>query len=489
MRSTDHAEIHSEVYSTRIEALEALNLVAKGTPGHELRLHKAAEAIRDSADLYGSAPNAALFEGFAQLLEQVALLADWRAAVLSATPDSDRFRKAACARAHTWIEAQKDVVSLSVFQNVAERIKSTKDIGDVAKIAALLAVIPLPVGLFAIPVRSVRRMRDDDHTREKLEQLMVAFIKFTVDGTPLEEIHFLTPGELHDLDIEVRVSRWPQGATGLIIEPVTVEQASTYQMPVFSFPRPSGSGPFQLHEKGRVHLVVPHHMNARPFEFKYVAKFIPLSAEEPVSIVGQRTLLLEGIDLSRNPMTGYPNLDAKIMEVRDRLRRTAGVLQREVLDALTLLAPVANYAGQVVQDNLYDAVASETEFQKRMRLFLRSHPMIGADLEEHPRAGGGITDLSFRGIRLELKSEDDKPLSLDDCKRFVGQTASYAVASGKRIALLCVLDCSKKKRAPFAVEDGIGILTDQQGSSTTFIITVLLQGNLARPSDLSRKAT
>ena len=53
-------------------------------------------------------------------------------------------------------------------------------------------------------------------------------------------------------------------------------------------------------------------MNARPFEFKYVAKFTPHSTEQPVSIVGQRTLLLEGIDLARNPITGYPNLDVKL---------------------------------------------------------------------------------------------------------------------------------------------------------------------------------
>ena len=97
--------------------------------------------------------------------------------------------------------------------------------------------------------------------------------------------------------------------------------------------------------------------------------------------------------------------------------------------------------------------------------------------------------MSFKGIRLELKSECDKPLTLGDCKKFVGQAASYAVASGKRIALLCVLDCSKKERAPFPVEDGIGILMDQQASSTTFVITLLLQGNLMRPSDLSRKAS
>ena len=489
MKPTDYAEIHSEVYSTRIDALEALNLAATGAPGHEVRLHKAAEGLRDSADLYGAAPNATLFAALGEVLEEVALLADWRISVLAAAPDSDRFRKAASARAQNWIEANKGVANLSVFEQAAERIKSAQDVSDVAEIAALLAVIPLPVGLFAIPVQSVHSIRDADDTHEKPEQLTVAFVKFTVDGRPLEQIHSLTPGELHDLDIEVRVSRWPQGATGLIIEPITVEQASTYQMPVFSFPAPSGSGPFQLREKGRVHLVVPQHMNARPFEFKYVAKVTPHSTEQPVSIVGQRTLILEGIDLARNPITGYPNLDKKLMEVRDRLRQTPGVLQQELLDALTLLAPVANYAGQVVQDNLYDSLVPESEFQKRVRSFLRGHPMIGAGLEEHPRAAGGITDLSFKGIRLELKSESSKPLTLDGCKKFVGQTASYAVASGKRIALLCVLDCSKKEGAPFPVEDGIDILIDQQGPSTTFVITVLIQGNLVRPSDLSRKAS
>jgi hypothetical protein len=257
-------------------------------------------------------------------------------------------------------------------------------------------------------------------------------------------------------------------------------------MPVFSISAPAGSGPFQLREKGRVRLAVPHNMNARPFEFKYVAKFEPRSSEQPIDIVGQRTLLLEGIDLARNPITGYPNLDQKIMEVRDRLRQTPGVLQQELLDALILLAPIANYAGQVVHDNLYDEAVTETEFQKRIKSFLRSQPKIGADLEEHPRAGGGITDLSFKGVRLELKSESKSPMVLEDCKQFVGQTASYAVASGKRIAVLCVLDCSKKDRAPFPMEDGLGILMDQQGSSTTFVITVLLQGNLTRQSNLSR---
>jgi len=64
----------------------------------------------------------------------------------------------------------------------------------------------------------------------------------------------------------------------------------------------------------------------------------------------------------------------------------------------------------------------------------------------------------------------------------VGQTASYAVASGKRVAILCVLDCSKKQQATFAIEDGFDVLMHQEGPSVTFIITILIQGKFAKPA-------
>ena len=40
----------------------------------------------------------------------------------------------------------------------------------------------------------------------------------------------------------------------------------------------------------------------------------------------------------------------------------------------------------------------------------------------------------------------------------MGQTSSYAAGSDKRVAVLCVLDGSRKVGPPFPSEDGIGIL-------------------------------
>ena len=486
MRSTEFVEIHSEVFSTRIEAVGALREAALGGEGSHGPLYAAADKLRSVAQLYGLATNAAIYGAFADIVQIVGLAVEWRESVLSAKPEASRFITAAQERAKSWLEKYTTNEMASGLGEVAAKLGAIKQVSEVAKLAADAATVPLPIGLYSQPNHSIQRRNRDNTSDEKPTKLTVAFVKFTVDGTPLEEIHYISHGELHDLDIEVRVSRWPDGATALIIEPVTIERVSTYQMPIFSIAAPTGDGPYQLRQNGRAMLNVPHHMNARPFEFKYVAKFVPQAVEQPVDVVGQRTLLLEGIDLVRNPITGYANLDRKLVEVRDRLRQTPGVSQQELMDALTLVALVANYAGQVVQDNLFNEAVSENEFQNRVRMFLRSHPKIGSGLEEHPRAGAGITDLSFKGIRLELKAESDKAMTLADCQKYVGQTASYAVASGKRIAVLCVLDCSKKERSPFPIEDGLGILMDQQGESITFVITILMQGNLAMPSSLSR---
>jgi hypothetical protein len=189
-------------------------------------------------------------------------------------------------------------------------------------------------------------------------------------------------------------------------------------------------------KRGRAVLSVPQHFGARPYEFKYVAHFLPNAAEQPVDTVGQRTLLLEGVNPALRPLTGYANFDRKLLSVRDHLRGAAGVDQQELADVLTLAAPLANLAGQARQDNYFKVVVSESEFQKEVTRILRANANIGAILDEHPHAAGGITDLSFKGVRPELKAEATQNMVFDDCARYLEQTASYVAANGKRLGLL-----------------------------------------------------
>jgi hypothetical protein len=233
-------------------------------------------------------------------------------------------------------------------------------------------------------------------------------------------------------------------------------------------------------------LLASQGMHARPLEFLYAAEFQPTGGDQPIVIAGQRTLRLDGADPSTQPITGWPDIDNRIIALRNELRLQPLISENNLGDLLRLLVPVGSLMGQAVQDALYPTPIDEATFQDSIRQFLRSRPEIGAVLEEQPLIAGGRADLSYRGIRIELKSEKKTRLTPDDCRKFAPQAASYAAGSGHRLALLCVLDCSPKTQAPFPLGDGIFIEQVKNGTSPIYVVTCLIQGGLPKPSSLSR---
>jgi hypothetical protein len=149
-----------------------------------------------------------------------------------------------------------------------------------------------------------------------------------------------------------------------------------------------------------------------------------------------------------------------------------------------VLAVLCNLAGRAVQDAEFKGRWDEAAFQRYVRAELRRNPLIGADMDEHAHAAGGITDLSLRGMPIELKAVDTLISSVDQCESFLAQTSSYVVAKSKRTAILCVLDSSDKKTAPVPPEALLEIRT--QANDAISICVLVIQGNLARPSALSR---
>jgi hypothetical protein len=147
---------------------------------------------------------------------------------------------------------------------------------------------------------------------------------------------------------------------------------------------------------------------------------------------------------------------------------------------------VANIAGQALQGDLFKGIYQEAEFQRSLRTLLRQRPDIGARLEEHPHAGGGITDLSFRGIPLELKVSD-KPIDSGDVEGFLPQVAAYISAADRRFGLLVALDSSIKVQAPGSVGDDIflrEVLAPSGRGLSLLVGVVIIRGNLPKPSTL-----
>lgn len=475
--------VRPDVRSPRLDAAEAL----LGFPSEISTeyLNGLAGELDSISASFANPVAAVAYAAFAGLVRISATVAQWHDAVLTALPDADRFLRSAKARYQLWLKEYENQAAAANLVQASKALLDVSSLDDAVQLLNAVGAVPLPLGMFAQDRPFTKTMHGphvDERTRDEPFPLTVAFLKFQIDSIDAQHTHQLMPGEVHDLELEVRVTRWPEEHSELQLTPVSVEPASTYEFPSFSFSRPAGDPPYVLHQRGRAILKVSQGLHARPFEFKYAAEFLPPKAEQPVAIVGHRTLLIDGTDPSRS-LCGYPAMDRRLIEFREPLRKVPGMTQSELLDLLTILAAMFNLAGSAVQDALFPGTRSEEEFQQDVRAALRRSPSIGIELDEHANAAGGITDLSFRGIPIELKVEKSALFALEDGRRFTNQTASYAVAKGRKTAVLCVLDCSPKNGPP---RDPAQLVSLQSLENGVQVCALIIQGNLQKPSALSR---
>lgn len=205
-----------------------------------------------------------------------------------------------------------------------------------------------------------------------------------------------------------------------------------------------------------------------------------------LEILGHRTPRTENHDLSNHTFSGYAEIDSKLLELRNDLEMLPDLPHGDISHALEVCAGLGNLAGQALSDNLFPEGTEEKEFQIEVVKALRNRPNIGEDLERNPQTGGGITDLSFHRIRIELKAVSDGEISEAKIDKFADQTAQYVVSSGKRIGVLCLFDSRKKTTPPPPAASHLRIIRKEISGAFVPIVFLCVKGGLARPSDLSR---
>lgn len=477
----------SQAFSARIKAHAALLAASAPSAWNAKAIRSAADEVDAASLLIDFAPCARSYTAFSDLVRCCAMLVEFRAAILNAEPEAVRFAASARERARLLVDEHARAEVANGLVDVGRSILDFDSHTQVEELLRATAAIPLPIPYHqARPLGTWQPPGQNEEKDEPPIPLTVAFLAFRLNDVPAAETHYLAPQVAHDLELELRISRWPVGADALQLTCFSIEAASTYDLPRFELPKPDGDPPYVIRQRGRALLKVPQSIHAKPFEFKYAAKFAPQSSEQPVAVVGMRSLRIESVDVEKSPLTGYSYMDRKLLSLRNTIREYCVASESQVRDFLLPLTALCNVACQAAQDNLFPRKYSEAEFQADLRRDLRRRPELASELEEHPRAGGGITDLSFRRIRIELKSVSSAPIKLDDCDRYVDQTVAYAVGSGSRLAILCVLDCSEKSGPAFPAESGVKVVA-RHDADPILVAIVLIQGNLARPSDLSRR--
>lgn len=490
MRNEPNFEIFHQAFSSRIEVAAALLDSLQPPKNNVEYLKEACSALEGIISEIGRGDTEDQYRAYLTATEIFLTLAEWKHAIRNAEPDAQRFLGAAKIKASEVDRSSSFAAdeSLSAF---LDQVTSLESIDGLAALQEQLKRWNLPLLLFAdLPAQSYRGLRVavSEYALEEPEKLdtTVAFLKFDIDGEPAKQWNYLKPGTAYDLTIEVRVSNWPKGASFLSLTPVTVDSRERNWLPTFIFEKPDGVGPLVLTGTGRAVLEVAHSFGSRPYEFLYAAEFDDTSACRDVAIVGHRRLLLEGTDIDSNPLTGFSHVDRHLLRIRDRLRTFPGLLPGDAANTMIVLCGLGNIAAQALKNGLFEASTSEKKFQEKVTEMLQNRSDIGGHLQGHPEAAGGITDLAFRDIPIELKVENSKVIFPKDCERFFDQTAAYAIGLGKRIAVLSVLEASHKTSPVGVIEDDIDVFPHQTGQSSIFIIVVVVRGGFPKPSSYSR---
>jgi hypothetical protein len=468
-------------FPSRIEAVEAL--LREDATGDALR--SCATDVEAIAGRFGRVPGAKDWHALALALETLAFLTDWEAAVDTAETDADRHLRAARQRLKQFSRDEAPSDYHAAVTLALAPITAAVEPEDVAILRSEIASIAMPVTILADP-KPVPWGGNEVDPKPAPEELAVAFLEFTINNSPAANLHALRPKEINDLGLIIRVSRWPEEAEALNITPISVEPRSTWDLPRFTFRRPAGDPPYTFQGDGRMVIHAAQGFDAKPLEFLYAAQFQPAAGDRKVVVGGQRGLRLDGLGPEGQAITGYGELDMRVLEVRRGLRGDAMVPDQDIRSVMTLLSPLATLSGASVQDALYPKPIPEKVFETELRDRLRAVPAIGADLDQQAQAAGGRTDLSFRGIRLELKSEQVRRLLPQDCSRFIEQAATYAVGTGKRVAMLAVLDCSPKTTSPLPLGSCLFLQNHDTGAGIVHVVTVLIQGGFPKPSVFSR---
>ncbi len=266
-------------------------------------------ALRDVSDQSPISAAGISYRQFSVLVEALSALVRWNNAVRAAEVDSDRFLRAAkVAASDIAIETAK-IEGAEGLARAASRISEVSEIGELCNVATLLLGIPLPLPIFVeIPLRT-GPSHASTASRPRPEAI-VAFTSFRVNGSEFRDPQTIQPKIIHDLAVDVSVSSWPSGAKELVLEPVSVEPATAYELPTFSFGRPQGEPPYSMNDTQRLVLQYPTAFFARPLQFSYRARFVPEAGGVSVVVQGHRHLRFQCFDLGRDPQSGYAQVDS-----------------------------------------------------------------------------------------------------------------------------------------------------------------------------------
>jgi hypothetical protein len=184
-----------------------------------------------------------------------------------------------------------------------------------------LLAVPLPVPLIE-PGRPVTRptIVADDEDRAPVPRAAVIVV---IAGSPVTYSQAVTPGQVHDLEVDARVLDWPEEYEQLVVRFVTRWPRSAIEVPDVVIDRPTEPTAGVWTARGSGHLVL-HAGAADPLTAITLAVNAALVGDgrtRAITVLGEAEIALRTFDSANDVITGAPVVDMRILEMLAELRQ------------------------------------------------------------------------------------------------------------------------------------------------------------------------
>jgi len=366
---------------------------------------------------------------------------------------------------------------------------------DSEGLRALLLLIPLPTLYWHsrelnIPFRNTAE--EPDAVPSPLLRVIVF-----LDHEPIASPQLLKSNILYPLVFRVRGLVWPDDAVRLRLDLLTTCPPSAFSVSEFALDPPRCIENDEYHGELAGQIIFNSGQSSLLDDLVFTARGAFETSDghfKEIPVIGHNELRLRVTNEDRHPlMTGNRRLDQHIEELVTKLLKDCPRVRDELPDLLEMLQALTRLLSTYAQEAIFKGRndVSESEFKDTVLRGLRL--VLDQDVQEGPSQAGGITDIRYRGVIVELKVEKENGDREHISKKYTSQSVQYAGVEARQVSILLVLDLTSKDKPPGDIRNDI-ILTDVEthgggGGANEFpskAFVFVINGNMKSPSTYSR---
>lgn len=366
---------------------------------------------------------------------------------------------------------------------------------------SLLQRIPWPITYWREEPNPYSHIRKASPTSDEIvpQETIVGPLRLIVflDDEPLASPILVRPRVLYTLKFKVSGLAWPAEADKLRVDLLSTCPSGTYLISDMTVDKPGDnlSRRFDNEVCGNLTFTVAQSMLSPPLSFVVRCAFSQRDGSwREIAVIGHNQLDFRVVDEKNcDLMSGYRRLDAHVVELLEKLRKEHPGVRGELPDLMRVLEALSSLLGAYAQGAIYKDARdiSETTFQKDVLRDMRVK--LGGDVQEHPNQAGGITDIRYRGIIIELKVEREDGDRKHICEKYTKQSTQYEGVEGRQVSVVLVLDLTPKHLPPGDIRNDILLVHvpthgehDGKSAFPSKAFVFIVNGNLKSPSEYSK---